>query len=101
MKQKMIYIHAKSSGFQAGNTALISINDIPVKMNKNESGHFRGLHIVVINSLDGKVEMTKVFDTYKSSEGFNKYLTHDIPDGYIIIAACSDECISNLSYDFK
>ena len=70
-------------------------------MNKNENGHFRGLHIVVINSIDGNVEMAKVFDTYKSSEGFNKLITHDIPDGYIIVAACSDECTSNLSYDFK
>ena len=80
---------------------MISINDIPVKMIDNETGHSRGLHIVVINSYDGKVEMTKVFDTYKTSEGFHEFIDHAIPEGHIIVAACQDECMSNLSYDFK
>ena len=49
----------------------IMINDISVQFEKNENNHLRGLHIVIINSVTGKVEMTRVFDTYKTSDGFD------------------------------
>lgn len=37
-------------------------------MEANENGHFRGLHIGVINQSNGQVIVKKVFDTYKSSK---------------------------------
>ena len=42
-------------------------NDESVYLEKNENDHYRGLHIVIINSTNGKIEHAKVFDTYKSS----------------------------------
>ena len=65
---------------------------------KNESGHFRGLHIVVINPLDCSVVFAKVFDTYASSDGFDNFIrTSKIPEGFIIVAACKDDCTAKLS----
>lgn len=70
-------------------------------MDKNENGHLRGLHIVVINTIYGTVETCQVFDTYKTSNNFDEFIMKDIPENYIIVAACSDECISNLSQKGK
>ncbi len=67
----MLLIQVKSGGYESGNMAGIMINDIPVQFEKNENNHLRGLHIVIINSMNGKVEMTRVFDTYKTSDGFH------------------------------
>ena len=55
------------------------------------------MHIVVINPSDGKVERSKVFDTYESSNEFDDFITDDIPLGCIVIAACKDECVTQLS----
>lgn len=63
-------IQVTSAGFDGDNEATIRINNELVMVQPNESNHFRGLHIVVINSWNCKVEFTNVFDTYKSSEGF-------------------------------
>ena len=90
-----------SAGFNAGNYAKISINDVPVVFERNENRNFRGLHIVIINSKDGKVEMTKIFDTYDSSKEFEKFITQNLPAHSIVIAACQDECSKNLSDDVK
>ena len=57
----------------------------------------RGLHIVVINPENYKVEQSKVFDTYASSEGFDEFISEMIPDSYIIVAACKDDCVKSLS----
>ena len=40
-------------------------------MNPNSSGHYRGLHIVVINPLTGHIITKQVFDTHISSEELN------------------------------
>lgn len=50
--------------------AEILVNGEKVYIGKNESGHFRGLHVVIINVSDGKVEFAKAFDTYKTSKEF-------------------------------
>ena len=51
-----------------------------------------------MNPISGFVEWTGVFDTYKSSEAFEWFIENsDIADGYIIIAACKDDCSNNLS----
>ena len=63
----------------------------------NENGHYRGLHIVIINASNGLVELSQVFDTYKSYRKFDTFTSNDIPSGYIIVAACRDECVKNLS----
>ena len=72
-----------------------------MKVEKNENGHYRGLHIVLINSEDGKVEMAKVFDTYQSSDEIARFITDDIPEGTIVAAACQDDCISKMAWGVK
>ena len=90
-------MQASSAGFKAGNFATISLDGIPVTVAKNENDHYRGLHMVIINSSSGKVESAQVFDTYKSSEQFDAFIDIGIPEGHIVIAACKDECATNLS----
>ena len=63
----MILIQASSAGYKGGDFAKISINDIPVVVQKNCNNHYRGLHIVIINPQSGKIELAQVFDTYQSS----------------------------------
>ena len=48
--------------------AEISIDGTAVKMLKNESNHYRGLHLVIIDPDSGKVVTNQVYDTYKSSD---------------------------------
>lgn len=67
----------------------------------NQNNNYRGLHIVVLNPKNGKVETTKVFDTYKSSENFDKFICNKIPKNHIIVAACKDECTNRLSQTAK
>ena len=47
-----------SAGFKNGNFAHITVNDQKVTVDKNISGHFRGLHIVIINRSNGKVKLS-------------------------------------------
>ena len=66
-----------------------------------ENQGMRGLHIIVINPLNFKLEFTQVFDTYKSSASFENFLSfspwsNKMKDK-IVIAACKDECTDNLS----
>ena len=77
------------------------IDKIAIEVDANESGHHRGLHLVIMNPLNGVVEFAKVFDTYKTSKTMMKFLLNEIPKGYIIIAACQDECVTKLSYTIK
>lgn len=85
-----------SSGHHGCDSAKISINKVTVKIKKNENNHYRGLHIVVIVPENGYVLWAKVFDTYKSSDEFDDS-THKIPEGYIVVAACKDDCVTKLS----
>ena len=67
-------------------------------MELNEHNHYRGLHVVVISPKNGEVLFAKIFDTYKSSEEFELFITnHKPPEDSIVIAACKDECVKNLS----
>ena len=53
---------------------------------------------MVVNSLNGAVEVARVFDTYKESEEFDGFIRgHIIPEGHIVVAACMDECTMQLS----
>ena len=64
-------------------------------MGNNELGHKRGLHIVVLSPLNFEIKFAKVFDTYKSSVAFDKFIEEDMKGlfGHIVIAACKDECV--------
>ena len=90
-------IHVISAGFDSDNIAKILINNKVIEVETNESGHHRGLHIVVISPIDCKVMKAKVFDTYKSSAGINDFINKDMKPGSIVACACKDECVSNLS----
>ena len=57
--------------------------------------------MVVLNQDDGKVESTKCFDTFKSSEEIDAFVKQGVPEGRIILAACQDECTKNLSQTAK
>ena len=56
---------------------------------------------MIINPARGQVEEAKVFDTYNSSAEFDKFIENDIPDGYILVAACKDDCTKRLSQGAK
>lgn len=95
-----LVIQATSGGFDAGNFAKITINDVDVEMPNNEHDHQRGLHIVVINPDDGEIMQKKVFDTYKTSTKFDEFIKEkSIQDGHIVVVACKDDCASSLSWD--
>ena len=54
----------------------------------------------MISPANGEVCWAVVFDTYKSSDGLNEFILNElksVPDGYIVIAACKDECSTNMS----
>ena len=96
----VMIIQVVSAGFDGGNQAVITINDVPIEVGKNESGHYRGLHIVLVNPLNGNVEWARVFDTYKDDKAFDEF-TKMVPDGTIVIAACKDDCVTQLSEEGK
>ena len=73
-----------------------------VEVAKNENGQNRGLHVVVINPFNGNVESAQAYDTYETSASLDNFLnTSAIPEGYIIVAACKDDCATNLSVNAK
>ena len=48
------------------------------------------------------LESTVIFDTYKTSEPFEVFLgCQGIPEHFIVVAACKDECVTSLSDDIK
>ena len=47
------------------------------------------------------MHVSKVFDTYKSPESFDHFVKQGVPDGYIVIAACKDDCVTKLSQKGK
>ena len=55
------------------------------------------MHIALINPIDGEVCLQEVFDTYKSSESLNEFIKNGIPEEVIVVAACQDDCVTNLS----
>ena len=73
-ENQIFVVQAISAGFSSGNFAKIVINDSQVFVEKNESGNYRGLHIVVVNPKDANVEVAKVFDTYLSSDKLEEFI---------------------------
>ena len=73
-------IQASSAGFEGGNHAEITINGFPVQVSTTSKNNDRGLHIIIINPLNGRVELAQVFDTFKSSTELEKcFISHDDP----------------------
>lgn len=99
----MLVVKVDSAGYDAdgGSLAVISLNGFIVKVESNENNHYRGLHIVIFNPVSGMVQWAKAYDTYKSVQAFDEFIDNPIPAGYIIIAACMDECATNLSKQAK
>ena len=97
-----LVIQVTSAGYEAELPAMITINNSPVSLKKNSSGHFRGLHIVIVDSVTGKLKYGKVFDTYKTSQYFERFINQEkVAHGHIVIAVCEDECTKNLSKSGK
>ena len=94
-------IQVKSAGFDSGNFAKITINEVPIVLKPNSNDHYRGLHIVLVSLLNKKIIFAKVFDTYKSSVDFDKFIQYEVPDGHIVVAACKDDCVTKLSENGK
>ena len=87
-----LVVQASSSGFLGKNYAKITLNDFIIECENNENDHYRGLHVVIFNPFEGLIESAKVFDTYKRSAAFDDFIGAQIPQGYIVVAACMDEC---------
>ena len=103
---KLIRIHAESAGYHAGNYARITMNDKTIEIASNSNGNHRGLHIVVVDPATVQVVHAKVFDTYMGSEEFELFISGQqeelvMREGWIVIAACKDECVRRLSGDAK
>lgn len=97
-----LVIEAISAGHRAGGFAKIVVNDGKIDIEENESRRLRGLHVAVIRPSDGQVVSAKAFDTSASSTGLEDFISNaEIPEGYIIAAACMDDCASNLSETAK
>ena len=96
-------IKATSAGFSAGNIAEIYIDDQKLSFTGNSRNGFRGIHIAAIDQLTGKSIKCDVFDTYRSSKRLDEYYGKygSLKNGNIIVAACKDEFLSNLSQDAK
>lgn len=93
----VLVIRATSSGFSGDAFAQITVNNFPVNLQKSSEANAPGLHIVVINPLNGDIEFAKVFDTSKSSKEFDEFVTSGCKEGYIIVATCEDDCTRQLS----
>ena len=72
--------------------ASIKINEVEVKCKLNEHKNDRGVHIVIINPKNGVVEQARIFDTYRSSQRFEDFISKwGRTEGYIVAAACKDD----------
>lgn len=100
-KNKLIVIQCVSAGFEGGNYAKISINDVHIHVEVNESHHHRGIHIVTFNPANGRIDKAKVFDTYKSGKSFDDFIDREVPIGHVVAAACQDDCVANMSEKAK
>ena len=62
--------------------------------------------MIVLNPYNGSIEFAKAFDTYKSSLEFENFIKSDFgsklsKSNLIMIIACKDDCVTNLSAKAK
>ena len=92
----MVVVNAQSGRMLGGDLAKILINDVPVQVEGPE--YSRGFHMVIIDPYNGGIQLNKVFDTYKSSKEFERWI--DMQDGEyegsIIAVTCKGECTGGL-----
>ena len=81
-------IQSMSSGKQGTNSATIKCNGDLIPIEKNVNGHYRGLHIVLMDPPTGEVKEAKVFDTYEKAEELKAFIEAHKDSGYIVVAAC-------------
>ena len=56
----------------------------------------------MFNPENGKLDTARAFDTHESSKGFEEFISKcEIPDGYMVVAACQDDCATKLSFKSK
>lgn len=55
------------------------------------------MNIVVFNPSTSDIVAAQAFDTYRTSEEFDRFISDPIPMGYVVVAACNDECTGQLS----
>lgn len=97
-------IAAESAGFDGGNFVKIQINGQNVDLEASEACNMEGLHIVVINKVNGDILCKKVFDvkiSFEELDNFIKNIGMKLQDGSIIVAACKNECTNKMSMDAK
>ena len=100
-RERVLVIQVSSAGYVAGNSAEITIDGKAVEVSKNENNHLRGLHVVVVNAVNGKVETAQAFDTCETGVEFDKFIAEGVPEGRIVVAACKDDCYTHLSNNGK
>ena len=67
-------VEVKSAGFECGNDAEIFINSCWCRPKENESGHLRGLEILIFDPFGVRIKSCQVFDTYKSSDALEAFI---------------------------
>ena len=106
MDKNLLVITVTSAGGKGPPNAQILVNDEPVAVSAKEFGKYRkpqsnsahrGLHLAVINPENGFVEIAAVYDTSESSLAFDNFIDSDIPEGYIVAAACNDDFTAEIS----
>ena len=73
------------------------INSVKIKFEKNENANERGLHIALINPYNGYLKSCYIFDTFGSSDEFEEFIDNYVPTGFIVLAACKDDCVTSMS----
>lgn len=68
-------VYTLSSGFEGENEAIISVDNNPIIVKPNDSGNYRGLHLVLVDPKTYSMVFAKVFDTYKSSDDLEKFIS--------------------------
>ena len=96
-QKNYIVIQASSAGFEGGDSARISINDVAVEVEANENNHYRGLHIVVISPGNGEVQWARAYDTHMDKTAMDQFIGAGLQKNSIVVAACRDDCVARLS----
>ena len=85
-----------------GGWAAIRVNELSLNIPKNENQNYRGLHLAVVDPKTSKAIIKECFDTYSSSTKLEEFIASDlVPDGFIVAAACRDDCVKSLSETTK
>ena len=98
--QQFFEITAESAGLRSDNYATITLNgtvvDIPYV------GHDRGMHVMVVNEVTGKIVHRQVFDTSAESGAFSSShqfveLIQALPEGRLVAIAIKEEAMAHMS----